>query len=195
MDTSLGIFIPTIGRSTLKRAVESIYPQLGDTDELTVIGDGPQPSAQEYIDDIHDPRIIYLEHGPTNHWGGEQLDFGCSRSIRGFFAFCGDDDFMPEGALESIRRKISQHPPMPHIFAMMHSGKVLSRSIGAGSVCGQQIVVPNVPDRLAKWADDVGSTSDWVYITSTLKNWESVGVSFHDDVICILEQMSFGKVI
>lgn len=168
----LTYMIPTIGRTTLAAAVDSILGQMTDEDELFVIGDGEQGHARQVMRDPFRQRlnVFYLEFGPTNHYGSEQLDYATQLARGDFLCYLGDDDRLLPGAIETIRSAVAGAEIYPHIFSM-HTidkdgiGVVRGGSIEPSRVSGQQIVVPNDKRRLPKYRNAIdGGPNDYVFI-------------------------------
>jgi glycosyltransferase involved in cell wall biosynthesis len=189
----LTYMIPTLGRTTLTRVVDQIREQMLPTDELIVIADGAIDAARAMMEERLADNVRYFEHGPTNNWGSEQLDFGTEHATGDFLCYIGDDDEMLPGAMEAVRAGV-EGKVQPHCFAMYHSGRVLANTLAACNVSGQQIVVPNVPGRIPRWAEDRSQLSDYVFIQKVANEWSDVGVRMHDDLICRLHAQNFGRV-
>ena len=200
-DVSIGLICPTIGRSTLKALYDSVIPQLSSRDYFIVIGDGPQPSAKELLPDL-------LYQNPGKHLWYEELpervgDYGCTPCMRGIAMantdlvfFIGDDDLLAEGAFEAIRKGAKEHPHVPLLFRMLHSGRVLGHTLECSSVSGQQIVVPNDKAKMPNMADCPPHqirVSDWVFIQKVNEAWGNQTV-FLDDIIAILPRQNDGRV-
>jgi hypothetical protein len=114
--------------------------------------------------------------------------------------FLGDDNQLASRALEIVRKGVAEKPDRPHIFAMMHTGRMLADSRSCGGVDNQQFVVPNLRSgpadelsglpRMADCPREQWLTSDWVFIDKTVKQFG--GVVYHPDVIAILIKQNFG---
>lgn len=148
----LSIIIPTIGRDHLWYTIASIREQLGThEDEIIVVGDGQQLIARGIMS-IPDWRFHYFEHGPTNHSGNEQRDFGMDRATGDFLWFVDDDDTIAPDALKVIHTAIAQDPNLPHMFCMQIGNDIFS-SAGAAQG-GPQLIVPNIKEKLGRWSGE-----------------------------------------
>ncbi len=206
MVTRLSVIIPTLGRPTLQRAVNSALREMPPTDELIIVGDGPTPGA-DWVKE-YDPRIRYFEHGPTRSWGAAQYDFGMQMAEGHYCVFLPDDDYMPTGALEAIREGVTPYVACVHVFAcrMDHwGGRVLRGSKNMCEVTANQIVVPAPNSRegiieqvvskpMPHWADSKAQTFDHAYLMAMLKWYDQENPVFHPEVICIADQHNNGRV-
>lgn len=195
----LSVVMPTIGRTTLLAAVRSVVDQMLPTDELIVVGDGPQPRARDILAKIDHAGLLYMETWPTHHTGAEQLDQAMAAATGRYILNLGDDDVMPDGALEQVRSSLHEYEVQHgqqrvHVYAawLKHWRDVLSRSIVYGQVTGQQVVIPREGPR-AKYADDPSGSSDHTFLTRTLALREEHPV-YHDILICTMERHGQGKV-
>jgi len=192
---ALSLICPTIGRSSLAVLLLDVVKQLQPQDEFIVVGDGPLDPYITKLCGLY-PTVRYLET-PTRvgDYGCTPCDLGIKEAKGDFLWFIGDDDSIPEGAVDSIRQRVV-HSSRPHIFAMQHTGRILSNSVQACEVSGQQIVVPNNKNRIPRMADfppHLLGLSDWVFISKVIKEWEVEGFEYHPEIICVLPTMNQGK--
>ncbi len=111
----ISIVIPTLGRPTLARALESVLPYLEPDDEILLVADGPRPSAQMVVDRCACRQLRYFEHfHPESTFGNAQRNFAMHAARGEYFAFLDDDDRFLPNALASIRREAQR--PAPLIF-------------------------------------------------------------------------------
>ena len=145
--------IPTIGRASLHGVLTDLLPQLGESDQVLVVGDGRQPRAEKICLKLKDKRIVYFEHGPDHAWGHPQRNVAMKRATGTHLLSYDDDDVILPDALGHIRTAIGHFPDRPLIFRMHHRSEVLwkDRSLKAGNVSTQMMVVPNVAGRLGEW--------------------------------------------
>lgn len=208
--STITVIIPTLGRPTLVRALRSVVDtQLGVDDEVIVVGDGPTPYAEWAVGEMHDPRVRYIEGAHTRRWGAAQYDHGMALAKGEWCAFLPDDDYMPEGALDAIKRGIAATPTRPvHIFSaqMLHwGGRILGGSDRVCEVTASQLVVPGPLNKLwlvnavvtmepqPNWADqDKQQTFDHAYIAATIK-WYGEAPVFHSEVISVADQQNNGR--
>lgn len=191
--TTLSMIVPTLGRPTLTRTIHQAIDAMGPNDELIIVSDGPSVAAREQVAKIDDPRIRYMETIPTRKWGCHQYDIGSMFALSNFLMFSTDDDIIPSTAFEDVRKGVDGKP-WPHVFSLHHLpiGRVLRNSIAQCEVGAQQIVVPNIPSKLAKWSDNVSDTNDHAYLMATLAIWKRLP-EFHDEIISVMPQHNFGK--
>lgn len=189
----LTYMIPTIGRTTLSVAVDSIIDQLTDEDELFVIGDGPQELAREVMRTRPAMNVFYLEWGPTNHYGSEQLDYATQLARGDFLCYVGDDDQVPFGAMDLIRTAVIGAEIYPHIFSMYApEQKIRGGSIEPSNVSGQQIVAPNDKRRLPKYRNTIdGGANDYVFIRDCITAF--AGYRMHGEVIVDGSRAGYGR--
>lgn len=179
----LTYMIPTIGRTTLSVAIDSILEQLLDGDELFVIGDGKQHEAREIMMARQRMNVFYLEWGPTGHYGSEQIDYATQLARGNYICYLGDDDKIIPGAIQVIRTLVVDNEIYPHIFGMYApENQIRYASIEAGLVSGQQIVAPNDKSRLPRYHQGGdGGQNDYVFIKNCLSAFG--GYRLHHEII------------
>lgn len=163
---TFSVVIPSIGRPTLKRTLESIRTQrISQDDEIRVINDNP----------------------PHNDWGAWARTRGMHLSGGDFLLFMDDDDCYVPGAFEIIRKKVEINPDSVHIFRMKRhepfndviwTRKDLS---APGQVCSQTIVVPNRKECLGEWTTRY--EGDFDFLKSTLEKLGTEPI-WCEDIIC-----------
>lgn len=170
----LSLIIPTCGRKTLSRTLLSAQNAgILPNDEVIVVGDGPQPVAEEICRDfqLRIP-VTYLEGPRTRCWGHAQRNLGMSKATKETLIFIDDDDEYNENAISEIRRKSDESQ------GRIVLGRVKHRSIGViwrdmnvriGNVSTQMIVVPNIPSRLGFWVPMQGG--DFAFLYQTVQKW------------------------
>jgi glycosyltransferase involved in cell wall biosynthesis len=186
----LTYLIPTIGRSTLARAVDSVRLQLAPTDQLFVISDGPDQDARFLMARRHGPNLFYLEIPPAGDYGGSAIDYAMPLAAGDYLCYLGDDDVATPGAMAEIRGGV-QGAPQLHIFAMRApDGHIRCGSKECSFVSGQQLVVPNLPGLVPRYGG-VGERNDFQFLLNLLRYWpEPV---FHDEVIADMPQIGGGQ--
>lgn len=184
MTPSVTFIIPTIGRETLLRVLGEIRSQLSAEDEILVVADGPRPAARAMVEGL-DPRIKYLEHGPTKNWGHSQRNFGMWRAKGSHIMTLDDDDRFRSNGLEVIRKAIVETPDRPLIFRMHQSTGLIweYRWTVIGDVSTQMYVVPNIPDRLGLWGNRYIGDQD--FIQSTLALYPKGSVVWREEAIVL----------
>lgn len=195
MSIRLSYFIPTLGRSTLARAVDSVLTQLETQDELFVVSDGPSDAARSVMATRQRWNVFYLEYGPTRHYGSEQIEYATQIARGDFLCYLGDDDLAVPEALLRIRTRVSEVSARPHIFAMLTPDGVVRKGYGLPeqAVSGQQIIVPNDKLRLPRYDEPSRQVNDQAFLTRVVAAWQDVGLGIHDDVIAKMPMAGEGR--
>lgn len=208
--TTLSIVIPTQGRETLKRAVQScVDAGLKTGDQIVIVGDtfeSPVNAVYERVQEAWELipfRIgrLWIAHDAGHHcWGHCQLnaalDAMCDDDdheehprVNGDYILCqDDDDVYAAGALTSIRERIDALPePAPLLFRFRSWwGNVYWDVPGKAienHIGGHCAVFPN-DARLGRFS--CRYQGDYDYIRSTLDNWGGDDTAvWVDDVIAI----------
>lgn len=197
-EPSLTLICPTIGRTTIGRTIESVIPQLGPRDEFIIVLDGPAPPA---VASLIIETAAVIPQVTARQLSRRVGDFGCTPCDVGIrlasgdaVFFIGDDDYLAPDAFENVRRAVAAEPGMPHVFAMMHTGRKLSGTTEVCQVSGQQIVVPRDMGKMPEMAscpEEALGYSDAVFIEKVRGAWG--GVVFHDEVIATLPRQNSGR--
>jgi GT2 family glycosyltransferase len=159
------VVVPTCGRPTLRRTLESLVLQLRDEDEAIVVADGVQPVAREICADFPRPRWRYVEHGPTGDSGNSQREAGIEIGRGDYLCFMDDDDAYLDGAFATLRAAVTDTPGRPMLFRMDNYGTLLWRApeLIYGNVGTPMLVAPFDRERLGRWNAD-----DFQFIEQTL---------------------------
>lgn len=165
----LSVIVPTVGRPTLIVAIKDLLAEMIPEDEILVVGDGPQPDARAIAEGI-DPRVRYLEHGPTRNWGHSQRNATMAMAQGTHIMFLDDDDRVVIGALPIIRSKVDKAPDKVHLFRMFHRNWVVweNHEIRIENVSTQMVIVPNIPERLGVWGNRYEGDFDFIMSTVAL---------------------------
>jgi glycosyltransferase involved in cell wall biosynthesis len=194
----VSIIIPTLGRPSLKRTLESLVPQLSPEDEVLVVGDGPQSLAAT-ISASFGSKVRYLEHGPTFIWGHAQRNYGMKQAVSSHLAFMDDDDIYLPGALNAIHGAIRRHPNSPILFRMLHLEDVIwiDREVKVGNMGPQTFVVPNVSSKLGAWRPSTeyldGACGDFLFIQETIRLFGEESLIWKEDIVAELSEHSRGR--
>ena len=191
---TLSVIIPTIGRPTLKRTLDSIRAQqLVDGDEVLVVQDGPPDEATRAI--VEESRIAhYMATGKrAGDFGATPRNFGMAVAGGEYLASMDDDDTYTEGAFGVIRRAAARHPDRPLMFRIFgpSSEKRLWRfkTIRMGNVGSTMFVAPNVPGKVGRWGNH--RAQDFQFIHSTLALWPAGSLVWCPEVIALYLRSSF----
>lgn len=148
---TLTVIIPTIGRTTLPRTLESI-----DTQDTT-------PGDQT---------LVIFDDPPHDDWGAWARTQGMRKARGDFLLFMDDDDEYLPGAFDAVRASVRRAPDRAHIFRMVRAhpfGDVIwtrKNLARPGQVSTQMIVVPNDRNRMGTWTNRY--EGDFDFLTSTL---------------------------
>jgi len=170
----LSIVIPTCGRESLARALESLPAAgLSKADEVLVVGDGPQPAARAIVSAFSSIPVRYFEHGPTRMVGAAQRQFAMRNATGTHLCFLDDDDIYVPNGLDAVVAEIMDAPDRVLLFKEesktdRHPWGIVwkDREVRCGHVGTQGIVVPNVPGRLGIWGNRY--EADYNFLRSTL---------------------------
>lgn len=185
---TLTIVIPTKGRDTLERAIQSALPenQNGHECDILVVADtyGPMlDNVQALCNKYTDKGVRYREfNAGYNDWGYPQMyQAYTTADCEPFIMNIGDDDVMVPAITERIAQIVTRngwHPylfqaelfPSPHRGIEKDTSVILwndkDRSIKRQKVTGQNLVVPNDPSMMGLMTDD------FEFIRQTIKKWD-----------------------
>jgi len=200
MSSTLSLIIPTIGRSTLPRVIADAVKQMHKGDSIVVVYDPVHKRPPWEIEsEERAPGVAlwtYVLPKPAGDFGCTACDFGIEKAYGDHVFFIGDDDRVPDGALDTIRAGVSTSPDLPHLFAMQHTGRILANSLVCGEVSGQQIVVPRDMKKMPKMADHRPgelAVSDWRFIQNVEAAWGKIVM--HSGIIAVLPRMNQGRMM
>jgi glycosyltransferase involved in cell wall biosynthesis len=167
----LSIVVPTLGRPTLERTLDSIAPQLGSDDEVVVVADGAGDAAavRLAVERLDDPRCSFelcSESAPGI--GCAPRRCGIARACGTQLAFMDDDDVYEPGALELMRSAACARPVIFRMDASAVGHGILWQEpvLSYANVSTVMFLVPNEPARLGEWAPHFGPDgSDFTFIT------------------------------
>ena len=172
---TLSIIVPTIGRPTLKRTLESIRgQQLVDGDEVVVVQDGPpdDETSRIFKQSGLPGRDLAVGHRAAD-FGGTPRNLGMVHASGDYLAFIDDDDTYRPGAFAAIRKAITRHPGRPLMFRVYVTGRKETiwqdKTVRPANVGTHMIVTPNRPNLLGEWGRHRGS--DFAFVVSTLRRW------------------------
>lgn len=167
---------------------------IGPEDQFIVVGDGPLPQVREWVGTF--PRVLYLETPyRIGDFGSSPCDLGTLSATGDMIWYVGDDDMIEPDVFETIREKVAGLTHRPHIFAMVHSGRVLRYSMDLARVSGQQIVVPNDADlpKMAGQDPMDQQPNDWRFISNVTGKFGPP--LYHKELICVLDRMNQGAML
>lgn len=147
------VVMPTIGRKSLRRSLNSVVYQMGREDEVIVVGDGPCSLPAGMIAS-YGPRVRYIELSEkATDWGGTPRNLGMHLARKEYISFMDDDDIYIPGAFKAMHHAIENNRGRAFLFKMKHMDKVIweDPDIRMCNVSTQMLVMPNT-DRNPIWA-------------------------------------------
>lgn len=175
----LSVIIPTCGRPTLERLLQSIRAQAPPQEcELVIVGDTHDGTWREALAPV--PALAaayaasYYGHDGGLHMVGQpQRNYGMTRATGRWLGFSQDDNIWLRGAWDAIRASIREPPRIPRLFKVRVPGgfQVWTQEghLALGHIDADCIVTPNTPARLGQWGLEY--TGDWDFIRDTVKLW------------------------
>lgn len=169
---TLGVVIPTPGRRSIFRTLNSIKAQgLEPGDDILIVGDGfHKPTAG--LVEMMGPPFRYIATTKTRDWGHSQFNYGVQH-VRGDWVTGQDDDdiYLPR-AFDSMREIVATGEPRVIL------GRVMSPYLGIlwtepqrEPLDGHCILVPNDKKKLG--CCGVEYAGDQVWIQTSLAAYES----------------------
>ncbi len=157
---TISFIIPTIGRDSLRRTLNSIEKWEGD-------------------------EILVIQHNPpSGGWGNMERNEGIKRATCDYLAFIDDDDWYAEGHREIMDRAIKENPGKPILFRMQYpNGKILwdKPELIPGNVSTQMILVPNIEEMLHVW-EKGRNMADFIFINK----WKFPVIIWSKEIIAYL---------
>ena len=197
---TLSLIIPTQGRATLERALESAAIQMLPGDECHVIVDTHGMPYEGYcaiaarVGRFGDQFWWSEFDADAHYWGHPQFDHGQLLATGDWIVGNDDDDIWTPGAFAAIRAAIAHaETPRPLLFrfrSYIGGGFVYWHTPGPewirqGHIGGHCLVQPNLPGKVGQRA--VSGTyryeSDFDWIADTLARWAPVEPLWCDYVI------------
>jgi len=182
---SISYILPTCGRSTLERAIKSI--KTDNTDEIIIVGDGPQPSAEEICRRYN---LCYLETEPNHCSGNAQRNMAMSIAKCEFLAFLDDDDIYLPNASRTIKERIvNSKINLFRIYFDNRMELVLweNKSVRLGNITSQMIVIPNTKGRIGAWPEfgrqEYVYSGDFYFLQDSYQKWGKDSIIWHDKII------------
>lgn len=180
MPVPLTIIIPTIGRDTLPRTLDSIP----DGVEVVVVADGDDAfDKAESL--VADRDVLLVRTEQTNTVGHHQRAYGMTLATGEWLAFMDDDDVYTPDGVETILGELGE--PCVHVFRMRFKdgNQVLwgEKNLVVGNVGTPMFVVPNDPARLGRWNPKRCGDFDFVNETALLHDGRVV---WHEQVISVI---------
>lgn len=171
--------VPTVGRPSLKRTLDSVAgQQLHPDDDLLVVSDGVDtPQLRQLVAGLDVPcEKRLLIHGPTHNFGNSQRNFAIRVAHGTHITYMDDDDIYTPDAFVKIRKAIAANPAALLVFKVVAPwGEVVwtdENVMEQGNCCTIQMVVPNEREDGAVWGLRQGANIP--YMKTMAKRWPVV---------------------
>jgi len=167
--TSLSIVIPTLGRSSLERTLESC----AGADEIIIAFDHSRGTYKLPLKELPpNTRCIEGSWGVTGGHAGRVA--GIELATGTHLAFMDDDDVYNPGAIELMREAACERPVIFRMSHYMHGVLWRGQTVEFGNVSTQMYVVPNDPERLGSWSPHMPGWKepggDYTFIAECVEN-------------------------
>lgn len=166
--------VPTIGRSTLGRLLDSADdPEV----EILLMADTHGDKFKERLDACRtafagrvNVRWVDYDAG-AHHWGNPQRQEGMRLATAPYIAFSQDDNELLPGALDIMRRAAQTHDgPLLFRVDTWQAGVVWKVPVlTERNIDADCIIVPNDPRRLGTWGPEYAA--DFPFIQETVRLW------------------------
>lgn len=186
-EVTLSVIVPTLGRPTLGRALDSIVGQLDERDELLVVADsaGDRRAARAEAD-WRQGRYLERPHDPLLGVGNAQRQAGIAAARGSHLCFLDDDDVYLPGALALFRSAAGDLPAVFRVELynrLCWAEPVLRRD----NVSGIALVVANRAGLLGEWRGwyDAGERglrgADYVFVSGCAER--AGGVVWREELV------------
>jgi spore maturation protein CgeB len=179
MTPRFSVIVPTTGRATLVRALQSVADQLEPGDEVIVVG-GDDAGAEAAIRF----GFTFIPCGPGGNFGCTERTMGIARATGTHLVFLDDDDAFLPGAFAKMREACAAHPGRPVMFRMIApGGRVLWHEpvVRLGNHGTPQFVTPNDRARLGQWGTRY--EGDFDFCVSTLAHYPEGALVWDSTVV------------
>lgn len=174
----LTVTIPTVGRATLERTLQSIRAQTtASAVEILVVGDTHAGTYAAALASV--PRLCgqygarYLAHDGGQHMFGQpQRQYGMEHAQGAWLMWSQDDSHWTPTAYAAITAAIRDGPPCPLIGQVqVQMGHVVGvgPSLALGTLDADGLCLPNQPERLGRWG--LVYEGDWHMARETIALW------------------------
>lgn len=184
-DPTLSLIIPTIGRPTLARCLLSVRDQdWRPGDEILLVGDGPQPVARAFWEQLDLPGRFVEVPGPYHDWGHTPRNRAIPQARGEYLMALDDDDELTPGAVAVVRAALAENPGRPHLFRMHQcfNGATVwrDREVREGNVGTPMFVTP--AGRVGRYEPRYGG--DYDFIRGTVALYPPGALVWREEVIC-----------
>lgn len=188
--------VPTQGRPTLERTLDSVRDQLLPGDEVLVVIDTHEMDrdTQTAIGDRiapYGPQFWVLGHDAERHnWGHSQINHALTCATGDYIVANDDDDIWTPGAFAAIREAAQTFPGRLLLFrfrSYIGGGFIFWHTPGLewvrqGHIGGHSLVMPNIPGKVG-WRTTTRYEADFDQIVDAIQKHAPDEPVFCDFVI------------
>jgi len=164
---SFHFLLPSIGRKSIFRMLDSLEPQLEPQDFVTIVFDAKDvhttfEDVKKRVESFPCTAQVIFEEKNLGHWG-HGIRNKYAHILEGDFVMhCDDDDIYLPHTIEKIR-KICLDPTKLYIFKTNYHGRIwwrrpVIRFLNIATPCG---VIPNAYNGLGNWKPRRGGDADF----------------------------------
>jgi len=175
----ISFIVPTVGRPTLYRALQSITQQRAPDDEVLVISDSPEAAQVAAV-----AGCTFVECARGHDYGCAERTAGIAAARGQHLAFMDDDDIYLPGARQCMEDARATVPDKPILFRMVWNDCVLWRDpeLREGNVSSQMMLIPNDKTKLGQWGHRY--EGDFDFLASM--QWPASEIHWCPDIIAHL---------
>jgi hypothetical protein len=171
MPNSFNVLIATIGRPTLQRMLNSLYPQLDAIDCLTIVFDGHATPPVFDVSNFKCKVNQYCEPVPLGFFGhGIRNKYASILEKRDFVMHADDDDIYLEDSFYNLRKMIGCNNTL-YITAMIYNNALIiprSKYIYVGNIGTPNGIIPYKLNLIGKWNHYYGGDGEFYLTISKL---------------------------
>lgn len=191
IEPTFTVILPTIGRATLARTLESLYAQDWRTgDELLVLADDNIHEVRQQVFGTHQLpflRVVSVLGGPHKDWGHTPRNLHMKDALGSHLCHFDDDDVALPNMMSAYRDSVRAAPDHVHLFRMLphKTRRLVWKKAGLlqrAAVSTQNIVHPNRPSTFGVWKPMYGG--DFFFIQETVAKCANQ-VLWRDVVTCV----------
>lgn len=135
---TFSIIIPSIGRQTLIKTLESLRVQLYPSDQVIVVFDGwPDVFLLKDVKRYR-PTLAINPNGPSEDYGASARTLGQSMATKDVLLWMDDDDWYEPNALDAIR----SHYAKSNGIAVFGMSGVDATCVEPGKISTQMVAIP-----------------------------------------------------
>ena len=178
---TISYLVPTVGRASLARTLESIECWPGD--EILLVGDASlQIHNQQFVRN----RNVRFIHCPPGHdWGAAERNLASPLAHGQYIAHIDDDDYYAPNTRAFMEDAIRLTPHRPVLFRMQFPNGITLWAepvVRCGNVGTPMMLIPNKPDLFGTWGSFVGGDCNFL---ETMK-WPHEEIVWRPEIIALL---------